>query len=164
MAILFNARGTPEPPVEVQRRVAAIHPGLSLRWVEVFDSAWCVTLAWSADDPRHAHVQAGDLDPLRACDIIGYLPTDCSVDEAPGYLAKMFREYPREDVQALRDGIARYNTKPLASAVEDAVAEVLDRADPSADMGPERDGQVSVPALPALPTLPRRSRAGTRAK
>jgi hypothetical protein len=66
-----------------------------------------------------------------AYDIIGYLPLGCSVDEAPAYLAKMIRAFPREDIQRLSDSVENYNTGVVNSAVEEAIGDMLDSANPS---------------------------------
>lgn len=145
MSILLNGSGQPEPPTEITRRLQAIHPDLSLRYVEGFDQVWSICLAWRPDDPRRANVQDGTLDPMRALDIIGYLPMGCGVQDAPAYLERHFRTFPREDVQRLLDRLEHYNRQPAQRAVEAAIGEVLDMADPS-------------DALPKLPRALKKSR------
>jgi len=82
---------------------------------------------WLSADGLPARLRAG----LSRQDIIGYLPMDCPPDSAPGYLAKMFREYPREDVNRMLDAMDALNAQPAQAAMEAAIAEVLDGADPS---------------------------------
>lgn len=130
--ILLNERGNPEPSPDIQRRLGAIHPRLSLKYVEVAPSHWAVTLGWDDGDPRKERVRNGTLDIASAYDIIGYLPMDAGVDDAPGYLSRMFRTYPMEEVQSIADHIPKFNaTAPAQQAVEAAVAEVLDSANPA---------------------------------
>jgi hypothetical protein len=66
-----------------------------------------------------------------AYDIIGYLPLGCSVDEAPAYLSKMVRAFPRDDIQRLSNAVESYNTGVVSAAVEEAIGDMLDSADPS---------------------------------
>lgn len=132
MTILLNERGTPEPSPDIQRRLRAIHPRLSLKYVTAAPSHWAVTLGWDDSDPRNERVRTGKLPIGSAYDIIGYLPMDAGVDDAPGYLARMFRQYPMEHVQSIADHVAQFNaTAPVQQAVESAVAEVLDSANPA---------------------------------
>jgi hypothetical protein len=132
MTILLNERGNPEPSPDVQRRLRGVHPRLSLRFVEVAPSSWAVALEWADDDPRRERVRNGTLPLGSAYDIIGYLPMGASVDEAPAYLSRMFREYPLDHVRSIADRIADFNaTEPVREAVQAAAAEVLDSANPA---------------------------------
>lgn len=131
-AILLNERGTPEPSLDIQRRLLAIHPRLSLKYVSVAPSHWAVTLGWDDSDPRKERVRTGKLPLDSAYDIIGYLPMDAAVDEAPAYLSRMFREYPLEHVRNIADHVRHFNdTQPVEAAVQAAAAEVLDSANPA---------------------------------
>jgi len=132
MTMLVNSVGKPEPSPEIQRRLAAITPGLQLRFLDTIGARWAVTLVWGAEDRRWQWVQEERYDPAAAYDIIGYLPLECSPEEAPPYLERMLRTYPREDVQRMVDGVARWNEQGAGKAeVEQAVAEVLDSPDPT---------------------------------
>lgn len=132
MAILLNERGNPEPSPEIQRRLRGIHPRLSLRFMQSAPSHWAVVLGWDENEPRRERIRSGEIPLTSAIDIIGYLPIDASVDEAPGYLGRMFRTYPSENVQSIADHIANFNaTEPLRDAVEAAAADVLDSANPA---------------------------------
>ena len=130
--VVLNHRGTPEPSSEIQRRLRAVHPRLSLRYVDAFTEHWAVCMGWEESDPRWKHIQSQEIDPLRSVDIVGYLPMTCSIDEAPAYLERSLRQFPREDVQRVADHVMAFNEQaPLAQAVEEAIAEVLDSPDPS---------------------------------
>lgn len=132
MPVLLNSAGRPEPSPTIQRRLAAITPGLQLQWLEGIGQTWAVTLKWRADDRRWRWVQEEKYDPTRALDIIGYLPKDCTPDEAPAYLDRMLRTFPRDDVRNMVDKVARWNEEDAGKAdVEKAVAEILDSPDPS---------------------------------
>ena len=126
--VLLNALGSPEPSPMIQRRLREIHAGLHLRFIQ---GAWGVCLTWTDNDARREWIRTESYDPSKAWDIIGYLPMDCPPDSAPGYLAKMFREYPRQDVNRMLDAMDALNAQPAQAAMEAAIAEVLDGADPS---------------------------------
>lgn len=129
--ILVNPAGIPEPSPEIQRRLRAVHGGLTLRLMDTGVPTWSVCMEWQPDDRRWEWVQNESYDARSAYDIIGYLPLGCSVDEAPAYLSRMVRAFPRDDIQRLSDSVSNYNTGVVNTAVEDAIGEVLDSADPS---------------------------------
>lgn len=131
--VLLNHRGTPEPSPEIQRRLTAVHPRLFLRYVDVFDSHWAICMRWQENDRRYVEMQRQTIDPDRAFDIVGYLPIDCSVDAAPAYVERALRQYPVEEVRRVADDVANYNASaPVAAALEEAMAEVLDNPIPAA--------------------------------
>ena len=134
MALLLNERGIPQPPSDIQRRLREVHPDLSIRFVNPMTGAWAICLDWAESDPRRVHVQRQDLDPFNTTDIIGYLPLDCSVAEAPAYVQKALRAYPKENVQRMADFVAAPNTGLVAEALEEALSDVLDQADPTKPM------------------------------
>lgn len=132
MTVLLNSAGRPEPSPMIQRRLAAIAPGLALRWIAGTGPDWAVVLPWREGDRRWEWVQNGATNPASAFDIIGYLPRDCRPEEAPAYLERMLRTYPREDVRSMTEAVARWNEEDAGRAeVEAAIAEVLDRPDPT---------------------------------
>lgn len=137
--VLLNSAGRPEPSPEISRRLAAITPRLSLRWLEGIGPTWAVCLAWAEGDRRWQWVQSGKTDPGRAFDIIGYLPRDCSLDQAPAYLERMLRDYPRDEVRHMTAAVARWNEHDAGRAeVEQAIAEVLDSPDPTREVPKKR--------------------------
>lgn len=88
---------------------------------------------WQPDDRRWERVQQGETDPASAYDIIGYIPLHCSTDEAPAYLERTFRQYPKDEIRNMADHVQAYNeTAPVAQAVEAALTEVLDAPSPVA--------------------------------
>ena len=140
MPMVLSHRGTPEPSSEIQRRLRQVHPRLELRYVDAFDAHWAICLTWAENDRRWAMIQSNEVDPLRSVDIVGYLPMTCGAEEAPAYLEKSFREYPNEEVRRLTDFVAQYNTvQPAQQAMEEAIAEVLDGANPANQ--PKRRGR-----------------------
>ncbi len=138
--VVLNHRGTPEPSSEIQRRLTAVHPRLALKYIDGADQHWAITMRWDDNDERWQHVQSQEIDPNRSMDIIGYLPMDCTLDEAPAYLTKAIRQYPKAEIQALTERVIAFNdSAPLAAAVEQAVAEVLDNPNPAGT--PKRRGR-----------------------
>ena len=129
--ILVNPAGIPEPSPEIQRRLRAVHGGLTLRLIDTGVPTWSVCMEWQPDDRRWEWVQKESYDARMAYDITGYLPLGCSVDEAPAHLSKMFREFPRDDIQRLLNSVENYNTGVVSTAVEAAIGDMLDSADPS---------------------------------
>lgn len=130
--VVLNHRGAPEPSSDIQRRLTAVHPRLSLKYIDSVDQHWAICMRWDENDTRWKMVQSQEVDPNRSIDIVGYLPMTCTVDEAPAYLGRALRQFPRADIQGLADRITTFNeTAPLAQAVESAIAEVLDSPNPS---------------------------------
>lgn len=129
--VLLNALGRPEPSPEVSRRLKAIHAGLSMRWVSGGGENWAICMAWQPEDTRWQYVQQGMTNPSDTYDIIGYLPMTCGPDEAGAYLERSFRTFPREDIQKMSDAMDNWNTGGVQQALESAIGEVLDRADPT---------------------------------
>lgn len=130
--VLLNHLGRPEPSPEVSRRLKAIHAGLHLKFIEDSQGEfWAVCMHWEPEDRRWETVQSGEIAPHRAYDIIGYLPMLCSADEAPSYLERMFRTFPRDDVQRMSDEMSNWNTGNVREAFESALGEVLDSPDPT---------------------------------
>ena len=127
MAVLLNSTGQPEPPTHVVARLRALHAGLFLKFLEHTGEHWAICLAWGPDDRRWAWVQQGETDPAMAHDVIGYLPMLCGIDEAPGYLERTFRQYPKDEVRRMADFVEQFNaTQPIAQAADAALTEALD--------------------------------------
>lgn len=127
MTVLLNAAGQPEPPTHVVARLRALHAGLFMKFLEQTGEHWAICLRWSPEDTRWEWVQRGETDPEMAYDIIGYLPMLCSIDEAPAYLERTFRQYPKDEVRRMADFVEQFNaTQPIGQAVDAALTEVLD--------------------------------------
>lgn len=135
MSIILNSFGRPVPPLEINKRLKQVHPRLGLMFVEGIASHWAITMEWAEDDRRREGIRKGDTDPFRAIDIVGYLPMDCSLDEAPSLISQKLRAFPKEEVSKIANRMMMYNKEPAKEAVEQAIAEVLDRPDPSRDTG-----------------------------
>jgi hypothetical protein len=166
MTVILNSMGAPEPSPEIRRRLQAIHPRLDLRFVKAAGNHWAITFAWADDDRRREMIQQGAINPSDDIDIIGYLPLDCGVDEAPAYVAKVFREFPREDVQGLLDRINKFNETPAQAAAEQAIAEVLDSPDPSKAGGvkPQVEVKADIKAEAAPKKTTRKKKPAAKSK
>lgn len=114
-----NLAGVPLPPSEIAKRVRQVHDALGLRYLS---ASWAITWAWPVNDRRWELVKAGETPVDFAFDIIGYLPIECSVDEAPAYLERCLKSYPLAEIQALSFRIAHYNhDEPIKQAVDTVV-------------------------------------------
>lgn len=144
MPVLLNSAGQPEPPTHVVTRLRALHAGLHLRFLSQTGEHWAVCMTWTPEDRRWERVQTGQTDPASTYDIIGYLPVDCSMDEAPAHLERVFRQYPKDEVRNMADYVQQYNeTTPVAEALDAALTEVFDRPDPVAPKKRGRPKKVS---------------------
>ena len=127
MPVLLNSAGQPEPPTAVVARLRALHAGLSLKFLTHTWEHWAVCMAWQPEDRRWERVQQGETDPASAYDIIGYLPVDCPTDEAPAYLERTFRQYPKDEIRNMADHVLDYNANaPVSEAIEAALTEALE--------------------------------------
>jgi hypothetical protein len=128
VAVLLNSTGQPEPPTYVVKRLRALHAGLHLRFMEHTGEHWAVCMTWEPEDRRWEWVQRGETDPSAAYDIIGYLPMLCSAEEAPSYLERTFKQYPKDEVRRMADFVQQYNeTTPVTDAVNAALVEALEQ-------------------------------------
>lgn len=128
--LLRNAAGIPIPPLDITERISRIDPLLGLRYLS---AEWAIIWSWPLSDPRWATVQSGETDPAFAWDIVGYLPLTCSVEEAPAYLERTLRTYPREEVSRLCTKVADWNVSGVlaetTTAVIEATRDVMGKAD-----------------------------------
>lgn len=133
-AILVNSVGLPEPSPDIQRRLQQVHHGLSLRYSPSVVGAWLITKEWERDDPRWEMVKRQEMAAADAWDSIGYLPMDCPTDQAPSYITKVFRAYPKDAVRKLGDRIHHFNATAGQQQVAAAVEEVMENPNPSAEL------------------------------
>jgi hypothetical protein len=130
-SVVLNDKGRPEAPSDLQRRLGQVHPRLFLRHVEMADAVWAVCMRWDEHDPRFGDVQSQVLDPERSFDIVGYLPRDCSHNDAPAYLERVLRQYPKEAIQQIANRVSDFNKSVVDSAADAVLGEILDQRDPS---------------------------------
>lgn len=118
--MILDTNEHPIPPADIVERLKQIDPRLGLVFGETLDPktenmipAWGLSMDWLPTDPRHRLVQAGRL-PLDGCwDVLCYLPGDCGVDEAYGFVVQTFKALSggREDVRKLLERAHTFNAK-----------------------------------------------------
>lgn len=126
--LVRDAGGLPLPPSEIVERCKRIHPSLGLRFASgLAGSGWAITWDWPEHDRRRAWILDGRTDPLMAYDIVGYLPMGCTVDQAPGYIERSLKQYPREEVSRLSARMSHWNNVTVpAEQVKAAIEGTMD--------------------------------------
>lgn len=120
--IVYNASGNPEPSPEIQRRLRALDHRLYLEFLPDFAKHWAVKCRWREDDRRWERVRTGAIHERQAADIIGWLPVDCSVDEAPAYLERALGIFSQKSADKVLFDMDRWNG---TSVVEHQLNDVL---------------------------------------
>ena len=131
--VLYNAAGQTEPSPEIQRRLRAVDPHLSLRRNP--SGGWWVTTDWHERDPRRAMIQRGEVSAEDAWDLLCEIPLDCGAEEVPGYIARLQRVNGSAEVRRLIDGLERYNKSVAENAMNEALAETMNRGELAAERG-----------------------------
>jgi hypothetical protein len=129
--VIFNSAGTPEPPTDIVRRLAAIHPDLALYFSPQTPKHWMVTMQWPAEDRRWAMVQRQEISGEKTFSILGFLPLDCPVQDAPSYIERYLRTSTEESARNLTQYVNRFNENVPQAMVESAMEEVFAGGDPS---------------------------------
>lgn len=125
--ILYNASGNPEPSPEIQRRLRALDHRLYLEFMPDFDKHWAVKCRWREDDRRWERVREGGIGEQQAADIVGWLPIDCSVDEAPSYLERVLGKYSQTMADRVLFDVERWNGEAVQEGqVGDVLRELAD--------------------------------------
>lgn len=108
MSLILNERGVPEAPTEIRRRVRQIHEALDVRFI---GESFAVTYDWPLDDPRRQMIRCGEMSEGDAFDCFAWLPKDCAVDEAYGFIVRSFKSWrgTRADVAQMCDRLHHYN-------------------------------------------------------
>lgn len=131
MPVLVNAAGNPQANSEIVRRLAQIHPDLGLKFSATTPQHWMLTMQWPKTDRRWELVQKQEISGEATYTILGWLPLDCPVEQAPSYVERYLRTATSESVRNLTQYVNRYNATAPDQAVQEAVASVLDAANPS---------------------------------
>jgi hypothetical protein len=153
-AVVLGPRGLPEPPTDIVRRLQQIHPRLSLIYQEQYSGGyhWAVILGWPEGDERYKYIQSGELPPGSDYDILCWLPADCSVDEAYGYVVRSFRAGSREEARQLVDRAHKWNEDVKERAWQEVLDEPLNRAEVRAGkMFAETRGEIPTSAPSVTP-------------
>ena len=125
--VLLNALGKPEPSPEIQRRLRALDPRLYIEFLDSFSKHWSIRCKWRSDDPRWHRVQSGKIPESEASDIIGWIPMDCSIDEAPAYVEKTLRRHSIQTAERVLFDIEKWNSGgAVAQHTDDMMAELAD--------------------------------------
>lgn len=116
---IIGLDGQPLGPADITQRLKQIDPSLGLRYIYGM-KLWAVTHKWSLMDPRRELIQRGDFNPEDDCDAVAWLPEDCSVDEAFGYIERQFvRMGPvRAEVAKMLERLDNYNDKQIDDAMQ----------------------------------------------
>lgn len=131
MSGLRTLQDVPASAKLIKDRLAEIDPRLGVCLMPDTDAPggawWAITYWWSENDPRRAAIRDGSLPLDHAFDVLVFLPSDCSVDEAYGYIVSRFKQWSgsRDDVRKLLDRVHLYNRQ----AREQALAPVTELAD-----------------------------------
>ena len=125
--ILYNASGNPEPSPEIQRRLRALDSRLYLEFLPDFNKHWVVKCRWKDGDRRWERVRTGAISESQASDIVGWLPVDCSVDEAPAYLEKSLGIFSHRTADRVLFDVERWNgTSAGEGQVDDVLRDLAD--------------------------------------
>ena len=101
-SIVVNT-GRIEPPPAALARLREVDPRLSMRFVpSVAGSYWVITRDWLPDDPRRAAIQAGQMDPAYANDIVATLPGEVGPQEAGAFVERFFVKSADPKADAVR--------------------------------------------------------------
>ena len=143
--MIFNAQGVPTPPSDIVERLQRIDERFGLKFLSLAttdqrmggdvvtgaDQYWAITLKWPQNDARRKMIAEGHMSPDDDFEILTFLPLDCSVDQAYGYLVNHLRQIRnRDDARWLLEHAAAYNTEVVreAKAQQLELAEELARA------------------------------------
>jgi hypothetical protein len=139
--LLRDALGRPQPPSELLARLRRFDDRLGLHYTK---AAWAITERWRTEDRRWEWVRNGSVPEAMAFDICGYLPINCSLDEAPAYIERELHSYTPDQYLKLRAAVAHWNDVTQDQQVEEAVRtgieEDLTKSGPSL-------GKFNVPVL-----------------
>jgi hypothetical protein len=116
--IVLNPLGQPQPPSDIVRRLRQVHPALGLKFYQpgVGASAWALTWRWPDADPRREYIRRGQMAADADYDILTWLPLDCPVDQAAGYVERALAHHPREDIKSLVSRVHHYNAEAAVDA------------------------------------------------
>lgn len=134
--MLTDVNGTPQPPSDIVARLEAIDPALGVRWMgaggEEDNGYWAITHRWPKEDKRREMIKDGKMSPGDDFDAICFLPRDCPVDEAYGFVVNGIRQATREDTRSLLNDIDKWNAKREAEAWKAATDPAMEQAEGAA--------------------------------
>jgi hypothetical protein len=136
MSILITRHEEAIPNAEMLKRFRAVDPRLGLRLVvyPMRDQAntnehktWAITYQWADDDKRRQMIARGQMAEDGDFDVLGWLPKDCSVEEAFSYFERTAKGLGRErgDMDRILNRLHHFN----AQATEEAKKETHELAE-----------------------------------
>lgn len=116
--LVRDANGIPQPPAELVKRIDEKFEGrVRLRYAS---ASWAVEYIWPPNDRRWALIQSQEIGNY-PYDIVGSLPPTCSLDEAPAYLERMLRAFPKDEVRKLLSNLTDWNMEGRQQALAEEV-------------------------------------------
>lgn len=128
--MVLGADGIPQPPTEIVQRLKQINPALGLKYAQQYGGGhhWAVTFQWPEFDTRRKYIQAGELPAEDDHDIMCWLPADCSVNDAYGYVVNSFRNGSTESARSLLDRVHEFNKNHKAALDAPLMDELREQA------------------------------------
>ncbi len=147
--LVRDLAGRPQPPHEIIRTLQQYDPRIGLFYTNV---SWAITEAWRETDPRREWIQLGHMPADMAFDICGYLPVDCSLDQAMAYIERELHSYTAEQFSALRAAVNQHNTARQDQVMEQTVlGAVSNDLDASNIVTPGISEAVGIQLMPETP-------------
>jgi len=129
--MLYNLKNEPIAPSAIVKLLQAVNPRLGLKWFPPGEllphGRWGIIEQWTPQDTRWAMVRKGEMNPNATHDALGFLPEDCPVEQARGYLERYFIRWKgtKADCAKYLERLNQYNLK----VQEDAAKPVMDYAE-----------------------------------
>lgn len=129
--MIFARDGSPAAPTYVVDGLKRIHPSLDLQYLAFPDPQgntaawWALVERWGDNDPRLEKVKKGELADGSAYDILGFLPLDCTADQAYGYVLNALRSNNTEQFSKHLNRIDKFN-KDVVKKVKEEVHEMAE--------------------------------------
>jgi len=128
--VLYDAKGAPQPPDHLVRRMQAIDPSLGVRFAALPSGAqWAVTQKWAPNDKRRVMIQLGQMDPDADHDIIAWIPVRVSLEDAPAWVARQWKQTDREDLRRFLDRLDVEDLEATKASSKDAMEEAMNVAE-----------------------------------
>ncbi len=141
--LMRDMEGRPLPPSDLVAKLKAYDARIGLFYTK---SAWAIIETWRETDARRAWIQDGSMPEHMAFDICGYLPLQCSLDEALPYIERELRGHTAESFAAIRAAANHWNETVQPAVLEDQFRGAVDA---------DRTESVAVHAVTDTPVLSR---------
>ena len=109
--MIVSANGNPEPPSEIQRRLAQIDPALHLRFIPGQDQ-WALAIRWNPDDKRRGMIREGAMSGGDDWDYLDMVPQGLTAEEAYHYVVRGLRRpsmHRKDEITKLLERVHIYN-------------------------------------------------------